>query len=152
MEAVMATIINSIDVDRSPAEVFAYLDQLDRHGEWQDSIVSTKEVTEGPVRVGSRATDQRRVPGGRKMDVTYEIVEHDPPRRMRFEGVSGPVRPTGTVTVDPLDDGARSRIRLELDFRGHGIGKLLAPVARRQAAKLVPADQRRLKERLDAGA
>jgi uncharacterized protein YndB with AHSA1/START domain len=148
----MAAIINSIDVNRSPAEVFAYLDQLDRHGEWQESIISTKEVTEGPVRVGSRATDQRQVPGGRKMDVTYEIVEYDPPRRLRFEGVSGPVRPNGTLTVDPLDGGARSRVRIELDFRGRGIGKLFAPMARRQAAKQVPADQRRLKERLDAGA
>jgi uncharacterized membrane protein len=148
----MAPINDSVEIDRSPADVFAYLDQLDRHGEWQKTIVSSKTLTEGPVGVGSRATDTRRVPGGMKQDITYQIVEYDSPRRMRFEGVSGPVRPFGTVTVEPLGGGTRSRVSLELDFTGRGIGKLFAPLVRRQAAKEVPGDQLLLKQRLEAGA
>jgi uncharacterized membrane protein len=148
----VAPIVESIEIDRSPEDVFAYVDQLDRHGEWQKAIVSSTKVTDGPVRVGTRATDTRRVPGGMKLNVTYEIVEYDPPRRTRFQVINGPVRPAGTVTVEPLAGGARSRLTLEIDFQGHGLGKLVAPLARRQAAKDVPADQRRLKDRLEAGA
>lgn len=147
----MPPIVESIDIDRPPADVFAYLDELERHGEWQQAIVSSKMITRPPVGVGTRASDTRRVPGGMKVTVTYEIIEHDPPRRTRFEGVNGPVRVVGTVRIEPLDDGARSRLTLELDFNGRGIGKLMAPMARRQAAKQVPADQRRLKERLETG-
>jgi uncharacterized protein YndB with AHSA1/START domain len=148
----MAPIVETIEISRSPDDVFAYLDQLARHGEWQQSIVSTSDVTSGPVRVGTRATDLRRGPGGMKVRVTYEIVEHDPPRRTRFEGVNGPVRVAGTVTVEPVDGGAKSKVRLELEFVGRGIGKLFAPMARRQAVRLVPGDQQRLKQRLEAGA
>jgi uncharacterized membrane protein len=143
-------IVESIEIARPPAEVFAYLDQLERHGEWQDEIVSSKLETEGPTRVGSRATDTRRMPGGPR-DITYEIVEHDPPRKTSFRGLEGPVRAVGTVTVEPLDDGSRSRMTLEFDLEGHGIGKLLAPLARRQARKSIPNNQLKLKERLEGG-
>ena len=106
--------------------------------------------TEGPTRVGSRAVDRRQVPGGPR-DIPYEVTQHDPPRKVSFRGVEGPVRPVGTVTVEPLDDGSRSRVSLEFDLQGHGIGKLFAPFARRQAAKQIPQDQARLKERLEGG-
>jgi uncharacterized membrane protein len=147
----MAPIVSVIEVNRSPDDVFAYLDQLERHGEWQPAIVATSGVSSGPVGVGTRATDMRRGPAGTKISVTYEIVEHDPPRRVRFEGVNGAVRPSGTITVEPVDGGAKSSVRLELDFVGRGIGKLLASMARRQAVKVVPSDQQRLKERLEVG-
>ena len=143
-------ITESIEIDRRPEEVFAYLDQLDRHGEWQGTIVSTRVETEGPTRVGSRAVDRRQVPGGPR-EIPYEVTEHDPPRKVSFRGVEGPVRPVGTVTVEPLDDGSRSRVSLQFDLQGHGIGKLFAPFARRQAAKQIPQDQARLKERLEGG-
>jgi uncharacterized membrane protein len=146
----MTPITSSIEIARPPEEVFAYIDDLSRHGEWQTAIEQVTVETDGPTRVGSRARDRRRVPGGVR-EITYEITEHDPPRRASFRGVDGPVRPVGTVSVIPLD-ASRSRVMLELDFEGRGIGKLLLPLVRRDAAKHVPADQQRLKERLEAGA
>jgi uncharacterized membrane protein len=144
-------IVETIDIARSPADVFAYLDQLDRHGEWQEQIVAVRVDTEGPTRVGSRATETRKVPGGNR-ELTYEVTEHEPPRRVAFRGINGPVRPVGTVSVEPLGDGSSSRVRLEFDLVGKGAGKLVAPVARREARRQIPKDQVRLKERLEAGA
>jgi uncharacterized membrane protein len=152
VEAAVAPIVESIEIARTPEDVFAYIDKLDQHGEWQEAIVSSTKVTEGVTRVGTRATDKRRMPGGMKIDATYEIVEHDPPHRTRFQVINGPVRPSGTVTVEPLDGGTRTKLTVELDFQGHGIGKLIAPMARRQASRDVPLDQRRLKQLLEAGA
>lgn len=143
-------ITSSIEIDRSPQDVFAYLDELDRHGEWQESIVSTRVETGGPTRVGSRVVDKRKVPGGPR-DIPYEITEHDPPRKVSFRGTAGPVRPMGTVTVESVGDGSRSRVSIEFDLRGHGIGVLLAPLARRQAGKQIPQDQARFKQRLESG-
>src|ERR671924_1868279 len=118
----MAPIVETVEIAKSPQEVFAYLDDLRRHGEWQDQIESVEVLTEGPTRVGSRAVDTRRVPGGRQK-ITYEITEHDPPRRAAFRGLDGPVRPVGRVTVEPLGDGSHSRVTLELELQGHGMGK-----------------------------
>ena len=147
----MTKIVHSIEIARSPEDVFAYIDELERHGEWQSRIVSSKRETDGPTRVGSRATDVRRVPGG-KQPVTYEITEHEPPRKASFKGVNGPVRPVGTVTVAPVGEG-RSKVTLELDLQGHGLlGIVFAALARSQARKLVPEDQKRLKERLESSA
>jgi uncharacterized membrane protein len=139
-----------IEIDRRPEEVFAYLDQLDRHGEWQGNIVSTTVETEGPTRVGSRAVNRRKVPFGER-DIRYEVTEHDPPRMVSFRGTDGPVRPVGTVTVEPLDGGSRSRVSIKFDLVGYGLGKLVAPLARRQAARDIPQDQAKLKERLESG-
>src|SRR2546422_6393981 len=144
-------IISTIEIDRPPAEVFAYLDELDRHSEWQRDLISTKIVSEGPVGVGTRATNTRKVPGGPR-EMTYEITEHDPPHKSSWQVLDGPVRASGSVKVEPLGDGARSRVTVEFALKGHGLGRLIAPFARRQAAKQVPGDHAKLKEMLERSA
>lgn len=147
----MAPIVESVEIARSPQDVFAYLDDLSRHGDWQEQLVSVEVETEGPTRVGTRAKETRRVPGGPRT-FTYEITAHDPPREASFRVVDGPLRPFGTVSVEPVGDGTRSRVTLRLDFEGHGVGKVIAPLARRDARKQIPQDHARLKERLESGA
>jgi uncharacterized protein YndB with AHSA1/START domain len=147
----MSRIVQSIEINRSPEDTFRYLDNLELHPEWQSQLISVHRETDGPTGVGTRATDLRRVPGG-KRSVTYEITEHDPPRRSSFRGLNGPVRPVGTMTVEGVGEG-RSKVTIELDLRGHGLlGLVLAPLARSQARKHVPQNHQRLKERLEAGA
>ena len=148
----MASIKESIEIARRPEDVFAYLDDLERHGEWQGTIVSARKDTDGPTRIGTRATETRHV-GGRDQTMSYEIYEHDPPRSFAFRVLDGPIRVTGKGSVEPVGDGDRSRVTIDLEFAGHGIsGKLLLPLAVSQARKQVPQDQQRLKERLEGGA
>ena len=129
--------------------MFAYLDQVDRHNEWRCSLVSTTVETDGPARVGTRVVERRNVPGGAR-DFPFEITEHDPPHKVSFRGTAGLIRPVGTHTVDPIDE-SRSRLVSELDLKGHGVGKLFAPMALRQAAKQMPVDHKKLKELLEGG-
>ena len=144
-------LTHSTEIARSPEDVFSYLSQLERHGEWQTQIVQVKDISDGPVAVGTRATDRRKMPGGER-DMTYEITAYDPPRSVSFHGTNGPIRVAGTVTVEPLEDGARSKVTLQFNLEGHGIGKLIAPLANWDAKRQIPKDQQRLKERLEAGA
>jgi uncharacterized membrane protein len=142
-------IKHSIEINRPAEEGFAYLDQVDRHNEWQGSLVSTTVETDGPMRVGTRVVERRNVPGGTR-DFPYEITEHDPARRVSFRGTAGLIRPIGTYTVDPTSESS-SRMNSELDLEGHGIGKLFAILARRQTAKQVPVDHEKFKELLESG-
>jgi uncharacterized membrane protein len=144
----MAPIVDSIEINRTPEDVFAYYEDLAKHGEWQQQIVSVHVDTDGPTRVGSRATDKRRLPGGTR-EVSYEITEHDAPHKSSFRGVNGPIRPRGTVTVEPLDGGARSKLTLDFELEGKGLGVLLAPLARANARKEIPKSHGRLKELLE---
>src|ERR687891_94134 len=148
----MAPIVASVEISRRPEDVFAYITDPSHLPEWQESVARVKTHDSAPTGGGSRATITRRV-GPREMDMTVEITDLDPPRRWRVRGVDGPVRGNVKGTIEPLDDGARSRVTLELDFEGHGIGKLLVPlVVRRQAQKELPRNMQSLRERLESGA
>jgi uncharacterized protein YndB with AHSA1/START domain len=147
----MAPIVSSIEIARPPEEVFAYATDPARFGEWQDDVVGVRVEGGGPPGVGSRFTTVRRV-GGAERTMTQEITEASAPRRWAARAVDGPVRPNATVTVEPLGDGAGSRVTFSLDFEGHGIGRPLLPMIRRQAVKQAPRSYRKLKERLEGGA
>ena len=136
----MAPTVESVEINRRPEDVFAYLDDLSRHHEWDDQIVETRVETEGPTRVGTRVTDKRKLPFG-KQDIPYEITEHDPPRRSAFRGLEGPVRPVGSVTVEPLDDGSRSRVTPQLELLGDNLLGAFAPLANREARKHVASSR-----------
>jgi len=148
----MAPIVESIEISRRPEDVFSYVTDPSRLPEWQVSVVSVRREDDGPITVGSRAVVTRHV-GGREQAMTAELAELNPPRSWAVRGIDGPVRGNVKGTIEPLDDGARSRVTIELDFEGHGIGKLLVPlIVRRQAQKEVPRNQQKLKERLEKGA
>jgi hypothetical protein len=113
--------------------VFAYVTDPSRFTEWQEAVVSARPLGEGPVEAGSKLTMTRRV-GPRQQTLTTQLTSYDPPRSYSFRGLDGPVRPIGKGVFDPVGDGQRTRFTFEIDFEGHGIGKLLVPLfVRRQA-------------------
>ena len=148
----MAPIVSSIEIARPPEEVFAYVSDPSRLAEWQESVVSAHAEGGGAPAVGSKVVTTRKI-GRLERTMTMEMTNISPPRSWAVRGIDGPVRGVVNGTVEPLDDGARSRVTIELDFEGHGLGKLLVPlVVRRQAQKEMPKNQRNLKERLESGA
>jgi hypothetical protein len=144
----MAPIVNSIVVAQASAVAFDYVIDPARFPEWQSGLVSGR-MDRDPVAVGARCITTRRI-GGRARDITSEITAFDAPRHWADHGVDGPIRGMVEVDVEALDDDTRSRVTISLDFEGHGIGKLLIPLmVRRQAEKEMPANMRRLRERLE---
>ena len=144
----MAQLTHTIDVERSPEESFAYVTDPRRFPEWQQGVVAGRIEGDGPHRRGDICVTTRRIGFGERA-VTSEVTHVDAPRAWGVRGVDGPIRATVDVTVSPLDDGRRSRVQIELEFAGRGIGKLLVPIAVRGARKEMPANLRRLKERLE---
>jgi uncharacterized protein YndB with AHSA1/START domain len=146
----MAPISTSIEIARPAEEVFAYVTDPSTFPEWQQGVVSGR-MDRAPTSVGARCTTVRTI-GGREREVTTEITRWDPPYRWSDRGFEGPIRAIVAVTVEPLADGSRSRVTIEVDFTGHGIGRVLVPlVVRRQAARENPESMKRLKQRLEAG-
>lgn len=143
-------ISTSIDVDRSPAEVFAYVTDPSRFSEWQNGVVGGHMASDGPPSVGDRCITTRRI-GFSERPVISEVTDIAPPRTWGVRGIDGPIRAEVNVTVQPLDGDQRARLSIEVDFTGRGIGQILVPlVVRRQARREMPANLRRLKQRLEA--
>ena len=141
----------SVEVDRPSAQVFAYVTDPSRFSEWQDGVVSGHMANGGPSSVGDRCVTTRRV-GFTHRPFASEVTHVDPPRTWGVRGIDGPIRAEVDVTVEPLDDDRRSRVTIEIDFVGHGIGQLLVPlVVRAQARREMPTNLKRLKKRLESG-
>lgn len=137
------------EIDRPADEVFAYATDPTKFHEWQQGVVSGGINEPGPTVVGSHCTMVRRI-GGANRSSTSVVIKMDPPRSWAVHGVDGPIRARVDVAVEALE-AARSRVSITVDFEGHGIGKLLVPlVVRRQAAKEMPPNLQRLKERVES--
>ena len=142
----MPPITTSADIERPAEEVFAYVTDPRTMSEWQLGCVSG-HMDSPDTHLGSKCTTVRNI-GGRERESTSEITEYDPPRRWADRGTDGPVRAKVAVTVVP--NGSSSRLTIDLDFTGHGVGRLIVPLfVRRQAAREMPENMRRLKARLE---
>ena len=145
----MPVIISSTDIARPPAEVFAYATDPSRFREWQAGVVSGHLEADGPPAVGSKCVMKRRI-GGSERTSTSEITEISPPQTWAVRGIDGPIRANVKVTIEPRGDGQESRLTIELEFQGHGIGKMLLPAVVRQGRKEVPQSCQKLKSRLES--
>ena len=145
----MATFSTAVEVARPPEEVFAYATDPTKFGEWQANVTSGHMDGSDPHEVGARCVTTRTI-GFAERAVTSEVTHSDPPFRWGVRGIDGPVRALVGVCVDPIDDGRASRLTISIEFHGHGIGKLLVPLAiSRQARKEMPANLERLKHRVE---
>jgi uncharacterized protein YndB with AHSA1/START domain len=148
----MPAIVESIEISRRPEDVFSYAAEPSHHPEWIESVVSARREGDAPLAVGSRVLATRRV-GPWKVRYTEEMTELHPPRTWSNYGVGGiPVIAIANGTIEPLDNGKRSRVTIACEFQGHGIGKLLVPLLARRLAKQLPRDEQKLKEVLERGA
>ena len=66
----------SVDIDRPLHEVWEYLTDPERVPEWQSSAQSSHQVSDGPMRVGTRLRDERRFMG-RRATSDVEVSEYD---------------------------------------------------------------------------
>ncbi|MET8029547.1 SRPBCC family protein [Streptomyces avermitilis] len=102
----MKSVTVSIDVPQTPEQVYDFLDVMAHHERFTDHYLTDWRYS-GPGRgIGSCATVTATL-GGTKTDVTIEVVEADPPRRIVERNVSAAGRRLahGTYTIEPLRTG-----------------------------------------------
>jgi uncharacterized protein YndB with AHSA1/START domain len=146
----MPPIVLTIEIARPPDEVFSYVTDPSRFSEWQEDASRGRLEGGGPPGVGSKFTITRRI-GRAERTTSSEITEIDPPRSWAAHGVDGPIRPIMNITVALLGDSARSRVTIDVDFEGHGIGKMLVPLVRLLGRKDSHTNCRNLKKRFEGG-
>jgi hypothetical protein len=82
----MAT--ESIEISRSPEEVFSYATDFAHFGRWQGNVVSVRPDGQSPPRTGSTAIVTRRV-GPRQVQATETITELTAPSTWEVRGSGG---------------------------------------------------------------
>jgi uncharacterized protein YndB with AHSA1/START domain len=137
----------SIDVDRPPAEVFAYLTDADRLAEWQSSAVEAH--WQGERAAGARIREVRTFLG-RRIETELEVTEFEPDRRFALRAVSGPVRFSVSHVLEPHDGG--TRIGFVGDGEPGGFFRLAEPAVARAAERQFKNDFETLKDILEGRA
>jgi uncharacterized protein YndB with AHSA1/START domain len=145
----MSSVIESVEIARSPDDVFRYIAEPTRRPEWQDAVETVKVERLTPEGVGTRVRESRRVQGTTR-SFTWEVTAYEPGRHYSLRGIDGPVRAHVDLRLTPLDDGRRTRVDIEIDFKGSGVGKAFVVLARRGARKEAPVDGEHLKQRLES--
>jgi uncharacterized protein YndB with AHSA1/START domain len=144
----MGSIVTQVEVARPADEVFAYVTDPDKFPEWQANLVGGH--MEGETVVGAKCVTRRKI-GGAERDIVSEVTILDPPRAWAVHGIDGPIRSTVKVTVEPIAGRTASKVTIDLDFEGYGIGKLLVPLmVKPQSRKEMQHNMARLKANLES--
>jgi uncharacterized protein YndB with AHSA1/START domain len=127
----------TIEIARSPAEVFSYLTDVSNLPAWQAGV---KGATLRDGRV-----EETRSLLGRELQTTLEVIEREEPLLFTLRALDGPVPFTVRHRLEPTDGGTRLTVTAEGDVPGFAAG-LLARQAERQFRK----DFERLKQILES--
>lgn len=138
-----------IEIGRPREEVFGYLTDPARLGEWQVQTVRVETLDNGPVRTGTRLREVRRLLG-REVAQVAEVVQHEPPRAFALRVDHGPMRSAAHHVLEASDPGA-TRLQARLEAHPRGPARLLAPLVRLAMGRLMRGHYRRLKSNLEGG-
>lgn len=121
-----------------PAEaVFEVLAEVPQNTFWREGVRELTRMTNS-AGVGAVYRQVKAGPGGRDLDCDYLITEYDPPHRLGFAVVAGPVRPTGSFELVERD--GHTQVTFCVEVYGQGLRRLTAPfwsrALRREVAQL----------------
>ena len=141
-------ITAEVDIARNPPQVFGYIADATRLPEWQPDVREAAFDQPAAVGVGTRGQEVRHVMGADR-PISWEVTHYDPHRRYGVRGIDGPVRAHVTIDLTPTTDGTGTHLEYGIDFEGHGIGKLIAPLARAGTRKDLAAILEGLRRRIE---
>ncbi len=121
----MAHYNASVDTPRPLDEMFAYLSDFSSTQEWDPGVIEAERLGDASVRKG---TEFRLLASflGRKLPLTYRVVEYDPPNAVTFRGESSTIVSLDRITFEP--SGGGTRITYDADLALKGPFKLADPL------------------------
>ncbi|HSR21877.1 MAG TPA: SRPBCC family protein [Anaerolineales bacterium] len=143
----MISLEVSIEVGRSPIEVFAFLSEFTNDAKWQADLVRVEKTSSGPVALGSTGRYVAKFLGQEmKNDVVVTVFET--PRRFALKTTSGPIQFETVSTLEAA--GAGTRLTMTATAEPGGFFKVAEGLVKREAEKTLARDAQRLKEILEA--
>lgn len=126
---------NVVEIERPVEVVFSYLADLEHIPEWNYAIERTEKVSEGPVGVGTRYRQVRRIP--RPGEEGLEVTVFEPDRRLAVSGALGPFAAELDYRVEATDGGTRLTNEVELTPKGilGMVGRLASSRVRQTVAQ-----------------
>ena len=82
----MTKVINTFTtfINAKPEDVFAYVSDLTRHGEWSGAPLTVEAVSNGPIAVGSQYRSRGDLPGQKGRPNELRVTQYQAPTRFSF--------------------------------------------------------------------
>ena len=148
MTGVEVDVTTEAVIRRPVGEVVAFAADPGNAPQWYTNIASVAWRTPPPLVVGSRLDFEARFLG-RRLAYTYEVVAHEPPRRLVMRTEQGPFPMETTYTWADAGDGS-TRMTLRNRGRPTGFSRWVAPVMSMAVRRANRADLRQLARILEA--
>ena len=135
----------TIHLDKPVEQVFAFLMDTGKLASWQSNLIKSEQLTEGPLRAGSRFREVRRI-NNKETEIEGEITSLEPNRRLETKTSTKP-QAMVSYSLDPEQGGTRLRYKFILIT--NGLMRLLEPVIASSIKKDTEADFETLKRVLE---
>jgi uncharacterized protein YndB with AHSA1/START domain len=112
----MAAAQRSIVINRPREDVWAFIADGSNASTWRPGVLDVAHVSGRGL--GETWKQGVKGPGGRRIDADYEITAWEPPQRLAFKAIAGPVRPRGEYRLVPSGDGTELTFSLEAELSG----------------------------------
>lgn len=103
-----------ISIDAKPEDVYAYVADLTKHGEWSENL-KVESVSGGAVGVGSEYRSTGRMMG-REIENHVRVVEYEPPTRFSFTADDGKTEFRQEFTFSSGNGGALLERRVSVEM------------------------------------
>lgn len=115
---------NTVLIKRPRRDVFVFLADFENVPRWNHAITETRQMSPGPVAVGTRYRQFRTLPSTSEEE--FEVTQFEPDQRLQLDGDLGPFQATLTYVLDAVDEG--TSLTNIVHLRGRGLARLAAPV------------------------
>ena len=124
----------TVVIDRPIEEVFAFLADGENDPKFSPRVLEISKTTDGPPGVGTVYASTVK-DAGVKTKREFKITEFEPPTRIRWTEVSKNLVSAPEGGYDLAPEGSGTRVTIYNVLEGHGVGKVIAPLALRSARK-----------------
>jgi len=141
---------HTIEIERPAPHVFAFLAASERRQRWMSALKESKQVSDGPLGLGTRFRDVFE-DHGQRFEIDAEIVEWEPHDKLVIELKASAFESRVTQLLAPGENGGtRLTTRMDTEYKS-ALARLMAGVVTGHAQKQLEDDLARLKEILESG-
>jgi carbon monoxide dehydrogenase subunit G len=122
----MQRVERSARLGAPPAEVFAYLADLDNLTKWMSGVTDARRISEDEMGIGTTAHVTREMMGQR-ISAPLTVTEYDPPTRLAITSEVSGVRVLATLDLTDAADHATD-LAFAMEIRGSGLTAFMEPM------------------------
>jgi uncharacterized protein YndB with AHSA1/START domain len=142
----VARFSHSVEIPRSPAEVFPWLLEQDRVPVWTGHLETYERLDDGALGRGSRVRQVLEV-SGRRIDVELEVTAYDPPNGAETRFSTNGIEVVNAYAL--RSSGAGTTLTQSVDAKPSGLtARMLIPVIQPRLEEKLTQDLERLRAEL----